>query len=252
MRMSSPAERCGFVHPVSLSERTGRDAPPPSAASLALPRIQSLSRMWGAPSSAAERQRHAASYPSASRSRRTTSRPSLSSPGEFSAKTHVGLTSPPMRDISFQSPDFSPLMPALLPSGLQSWQGKPPHKTSQRPLQARPSNVQTSSHIGNGSRLPSFWRDTRTDLQYSSSSTAQTVRHPSSNPPSTPPPDPAKRWIALRPCLSSTSRPFISLFRELLAGNFLAHGWHSIQRQLVASDLYRASFIRYYGVSPDL
>ena len=250
--MSSPAARCGFVHPVRRSGRTGLGAPHPSAASLALPRIQSLSRMWGAPSSAAERQRHSASYPSASRSRMTTSSPSLSSPVEFSAKTHVGLTSPTMRDISFQSPDLSPLMPALLPSGLQSWQGKPPHTTSQLPCQARPSNVRTSSHIGNGSILPSFWRDTRTDLQYSSSSTAQTVLHPSSNPPRTPPPDPAKRWIALRPCLSSTSCPFISLFMGLLTGYRLVHGCHSLQGKLVASDQYRASLIRYDWVSPAL
>ena len=128
--------------------------------------------------------------------------------------TQVGRTSPTMRAISFQSPDFSPLIPARRPSGEMSVQGNPPAMTSTCPRQGFPSNVRTSSQIGKGSSAPSSCRAMRTCRQYSSSSTAQTVRHPHSIPPSTPPPEPAKRCSARRPCLSSTSYllcPFMCL-----------------------------------------
>lgn len=161
--------------------------------------------MWGAPSSAAERHSHSASYPSASRSCRTTSSPSLMRSDEFSANTHSGLTSPAMRANSHHRHDLLPRMPVRSPSGDTFWHGKPPHSTSQQPAHCLPSKVRTSSHMGNGSSIPSFWRATRTSRQNLSSSTAQTVLHPSSSPPSRPPPAPAKRWIARGLCLSSTS-----------------------------------------------
>jgi hypothetical protein len=53
--------------------------------------------------------------------------------------------------------------------------------------------VRTSSQIGKGGSAPSFWRAASSPAAKGFHSTAQTVRHPTSLPPSIPPPAPAKR-----------------------------------------------------------
>src|ERR1019366_4228216 len=68
----------------------------------------------------------------------------------------------------------------------------PPETTSTSPFQSRPSKVQTSSHMGNGGKCPSFCRCISRRAQKGMISTAATVFHPRSFPPSMPPPAPAK------------------------------------------------------------
>ena len=113
--------------------------------------------------------------------------------GEFSTKTNFGLISQMILNISLHNPEFSPLIPAPFPAIETSWHGNPPQMMSILPVHGFPSNVRTSSQIGNLGRIPSRCRCNKTRLQYELISTAQTVVCPSNFPPRIPPPIPANK-----------------------------------------------------------
>lgn len=115
-----------------------------------------------APTSSAPSTSHSASYPISARSPRTLASPLPTSKGEFSRNANFGRTSLIIRCISRQSPERAPSMPAPFPAAEMSWHGKPPDTTSTRPRHGRPSKVHTSSHIGKGGSMPSFWRASST------------------------------------------------------------------------------------------
>lgn len=135
-----------------------------TARSLAWATTHRRSLAWGAPTCRPESTPHRASNPIAARSPRTRSNPRTRRAGEFSTNTNRGRTSSTTRAISRQSPLRSPSSPLPFPAVLKSWQGNPPDTTSTIPFQGLPSNVRTSSQIGNGRRIPSFWRWHRTPM----------------------------------------------------------------------------------------
>ena len=161
--------------------------------SLFLATIQILSLWWFAPMSPAPSTPHRASNPIEAKSPRTAPSPLEVSIGEFSTNAYWGRTSWMMRAISRHIPLRFPSIPAPFPAELMSWHGKPPDTTSTIPLHGFPSKVCTSSQIGKGGRSPSFCLAHNTLAGYCSHSTAQTVRHPRSFPPSIPPPAPANK-----------------------------------------------------------
>ena len=165
-------------------------------------RSHNLARRWGNPTASAPSTSHSASYPISARSPRTLASPRPTSKGEFSRNANSGRTSLIIRCISRQRPERAPSMPAPFPAAEMSWHGKPPDTTSTRPRHGRPSKVRTSSQTGKVGSSPSFCRASNTLADQGSSSTAQTVRNPSSSLPSIPPPAPAKR------CSSFTPPPF--------------------------------------------
>jgi len=122
--------------------------------------------------------------------------------GLFSTNANRGCTSPMIRAISVHIPLRSPSRPSPFPAMETSWHGKPPAMQSTIPRHGLPSNVVTSSKIGNQGSTPSFCLADRTCWQYGSISTAQTGICPSSMSESIPPPAPAKRWRVRRRCNS--------------------------------------------------
>lgn len=144
--------------------------------------------------SAADNTPHCASNPISAKSRKTTPIPRPVSIGEFSTKTKRGPTARMILAISRHNPLRVPSIPSPSPAALMSWHGKPPQTASTRPRHGLPSNVPTSSQIGNLGRYPSRWRWSRTALRNGSISTAQTGVCPSKILPRMPPPHPAKRW----------------------------------------------------------
>lgn len=123
---------------------------------------------------------HRACIPIPAKSASTRSSPLVVSIGEFSTTTSMGLTSRMIRAISTQSPLRSPSIPAPAPHWLMSWHGNPPVMTCTWPRHGLPSNVRTSSQIGNAGSKPSRCLSSRICLAPASNSTAQAVRHPSS------------------------------------------------------------------------
>jgi len=101
-------------------------------------------RRCGAPTSAAPRRIHSASYRRSARVRRTRSRPRVRMLGEFSRKTHAGRRKPAMRATSKNRLLRSPSRPAPLPAQLISWQGKPACRQSTRPSHGRGSKARMS------------------------------------------------------------------------------------------------------------
>jgi hypothetical protein len=175
-------EFCIRLKPTSLLELCGLESAT----------IHILSLRWGAPALLADNTPHVASYPTEAKSPRTTPSPREVRIGEFSTNTNRGRTSPTILAISLHNPLRSPSSPSPPPAQEMSWHGNPPDTTSTIPRHGFPSNVRTSSQIGNGCKHPSSCLALRTVLACSSYSTAQTHLHPSSLPPSIPPPAPAK------------------------------------------------------------
>ena len=96
--------------------------------------IQTRSRIWAAPRSAACMQFQIASYPSAAKSPSTRAnhapRPPESSSETFSTTATPGRTSPIIRAKCVQRPERSPSMPSRSPASDKSWHGKPPQIAS--------------------------------------------------------------------------------------------------------------------------
>jgi hypothetical protein len=103
----------------------------------------------------------------------------------------AGPTSPMIRHCSVHRPLASPTASCRICE--MSVQGNPPATMSARPRHGLPSNVRTSSQIGNRGRILSRCRCSSSFRQKGSSSTAQTQVWPRRMPPRIPPPAPAKR-----------------------------------------------------------
>ena len=105
---------------------------------------------------------------------------SCSMKGTFSRRSHVGFALSTSRKTSPISPDFAPLMPAVLPAWLRSWHGNPAatRSTFGSDLRARTSPKSGTS----GNR----WRRTRcadSSTSQRSSEWCPAVCSPRSTPP---------------------------------------------------------------------
>jgi hypothetical protein len=136
--------------------RTGPCRPPPprrGSIRNSLPRVwatmNSRRRRWGAPMSAADTVRHAASNPRVARSPSTLTSPAVARPGTFSTMTYRGRMMRMARANSLHNPLRVPsCRPARFPATLTSWHGNPPQITSTRSIHSLQSIWVTSPRFG--------------------------------------------------------------------------------------------------------